>query len=112
MDAVDGTLAAWASIVGFLTPLVVAVATRPDMAPNTKRAIAVVAALVFGVGTAWFNGQLHDMDNLVVSIAVVLGLSQATFNTLWDSIRLKVEAATSPRGARHRGAVAGSGLDD
>ena len=72
----------WSIILGFLSPLIVAWAARPEMRPIFKILIQVVFSIVVAVVTAFLNGELEGRS--VVSILLlVLASSTLSYRGLW-----------------------------
>lgn len=94
---------AWALIVGFLTPLVVSTINQPRWSATQKRVMAVVVAVVVGLGNVFVQGLIVDwtlsFGNVLIILATVLGAAQAAYALLWEptGIAEKVETATSSR---------------
>ncbi len=89
--------AMWAVIVGFISPLVIAVFQQPTWTKG-KRAIATfVWSLIVGSGTAFFAGAFSGMG-VVSCILLVLVTSISTYKGLWGETGATkwVEEKTSP----------------
>lgn len=97
MDA----LQAWGLILGFLTPLLVALVNQPRFTPTQKRLISVFISILVGVINLLVQGALSrwslDLTDLLANFALVLGAAQAAYALLWKptGVSDKVEAATS-----------------
>jgi len=75
-------IALWAIIVGFATPLVVAVATRPNMKPAIKVLIQIVFVVIVATFTAYLNGAFTGR-NIVSAILLVASASIIAYKGIW-----------------------------
>lgn len=87
----------WALIVGFLSPLLIAVVQQPKWSNRLRVLVTVAWSVVAGGGTAYFAGEFSGRG--VVSAALVVCVTAiATYSNLWKPTRIApmIEAATSP----------------
>lgn len=87
----------WAIIVGFLTPLVVALIQQPTWIPAVRAVVGFLAAVVFGTGTAYFAGDFNG-TSWVTGVLLVLVSAISTYKGFWQptGIAPRIETATSP----------------
>lgn len=88
--------------VGALLPLLTAVVQRPAWSADTKKVVAVVAALVAGVATVAGTGGLEQLQHGRPTLATITGVlvaSQASYDVLWKPAKLApwIEAVTTRR---------------
>lgn len=90
-------IAQWSALVGFLTPLLVAVVNRSYWKSHVKALVAIASCVVTGFLTAWFNGELNA-TGLSTAVLIVLLASMATYSQFWkpSGIAPKIETATTP----------------
>ena len=97
--------AAVAIIAAAIAPFIVAIFTRPDMSPTTKRLIAggisVVLGIVVAIATGRISGVPADWISsltwVLVSVAIIISLAQGFYGA-WKPAVKAVEAKTSPSG--------------
>ncbi|MEV0090475.1 hypothetical protein [Streptomyces sp. NPDC050738] len=87
----------WALFIGFVSPPAIAVVQQPRWSGPARAFFMLLASLLIGVGTAYFNDALHAATvatNLLIA-AVAVGTS---YHSLWKpaGIAPGIEAATSP----------------
>ena len=90
-------LVMWNLIVGFLLPHLIAVIQQPTWSQRARVIVTSVVCVLFGGGTAYFNGVLDNWHDVVGSILIV-GVAAITFyNNLWKQtgIPQSIERATS-----------------
>jgi hypothetical protein len=91
---------AWGTIVGAVLPYLIALVQQPRWSGTVKRVVALVAAVVFGIGTAVVNGQLDNVaptrESLLTAVAAVFVASQAVYARFAWPTTARLEAATSP----------------
>jgi hypothetical protein len=87
----------WAIIVGFFSPLVVALIQQPTWSLKLRAVVGFLAAAVFGTGTAYFAGDFNGAS-LVSGILLVLVSAIASYKGLWQptGVAPRIETATSP----------------
>lgn len=92
-------VASWGILIGALLPILIAILNQPQWTDQQKRFIALGVAFVSGTGTVIVSGNF-DPGNWVVTIAAVLGASQAAYTVLWKPTKIapRIEAATSGGG--------------
>ncbi|MER6616257.1 hypothetical protein [Streptomyces xantholiticus] len=86
--------------VGTVLPLLTAVVQRPAWSASMKKVVAVLAALVAGVGTVAGTGGLEQFSHGVPTMATilaVLAVSQTSYDLLWKPSKVApmLEAATT-----------------
>lgn len=97
----------WAVIIGFVTPLLVAVVNQPQWTRNQKRVLAVGVSVIVGVlnlvAQGAFTEQSLTWSGALASLVLVIGAAQASYALLWkpSGVAETVEAATEYVG-RHR----------
>lgn len=94
MESVKDTASIGALIGGFL-PLLIAVVNNPNWTPMRRQIVGTVIAFAVGVVFVAISGNF-DPQNWLVTLAAVLGASQATYALIWKptAIAPKVEGAT------------------
>jgi hypothetical protein len=98
-DLLDSA-AAWPVLVGFVTPLLLALINRPGWSPQRKRIIAVVASAVLGVITVLVTGAVDvghlELGDVLGFFVLVIGASQTSYAVLWKptGIEEKVDELT------------------
>jgi hypothetical protein len=87
----------WNMLVGFLLPNAVAVVNQPRWSPVAKGVMTLIAVVLAGGGTAWFNGAFTGRG-ILSSVLVVGVLALVTYQTLWkpSNIAPAIERGTSP----------------
>lgn len=92
----DGNLALWSAIVGFIMPNVLAVIQQPGWSSRTRSLLAFVAALGAAAGTIYFRGEFNTEDILTSVLAIVV-TAQATYQGLWkpSGVAPAIEQKTS-----------------
>ena len=75
-------IALWNIILGFVTPLVVSIATKPHMKPASKIAIQFGFAIAIGFITAYLYGGF-ETRTIVSSILLVLAVSALSYQSVW-----------------------------
>lgn len=97
MDQNMTDAAMWALIVGFLSPLVIAVVQRPEWKDWARALVTFVYCLIAGAVTAYLNGAMEGRS-LVSTILLVFVVAIAAYRGLWKDVGApQIEAATSPR---------------
>ena len=99
--------AAVAVIVAACAPFVVALLSRPDMKPGTKRAISIGVAVVLGVIVAIATRQIDGVPEAwsatlaqaLIAAAIIVSLAQGYYRAFLDAVKA-VEAASSPEPRR------------
>lgn len=89
----------WALIVGFLSPLLIAVVQQPRWSNRFRVLVTVVWSAVAGAGTAYFAGEFSGRG--VVSAGLVVCVTAiATYSNLWKPSRIApmIEAKTTVGG--------------
>jgi len=85
----------WAAIVGFIAPLVIAVIKQQRWDGKVNDALVFVLCVVFGLGTAWFGGELVNpacaslIECLMPAfeiVGIVLVSAFAWYKMLWKAI--------------------------
>ncbi|WP_328333310.1 MULTISPECIES: hypothetical protein [unclassified Streptomyces] len=94
--------------VGAILPLLTAIVQRPAWSAEVKKAVAVVLALVAGVGTVAASGgweQFQHSTLAVATITAVLAASQTTYDLIWKPSKVApaIESVTTPKGAEQAG---------
>jgi len=93
----------WAAVVGFVAPLIIAVIKQQGWDGKINDMLVFALCVVFGVGTAWFGGELHNPEcpNLIEClmpafdiIGIVLVSAFAWYKMLWKPSGID-EAITS-----------------
>src|SRR5512144_784388 len=86
-------------VVGVLPPLLTSVAQQPSWSRPTRVAVAVAAAVVFGVLTVLASGDITSGATLAKTIATVLVAAQASYESVWkpSGIASAIEHATSTK---------------
>lgn len=78
---------AWALILGFITPLIVAFVRKPGTSRRTAQIVSLATALVVGIVNLAIQGFFNNMEftpgGIMVALAAVLGASQAAYVLLW-----------------------------
>lgn len=84
-------------IIGFLSPLVIAVINRPFWSNGVKVAITVGFSVIVGFLTVYLSGELSAAD-VTQSILVTLVASITAYNGIFKptGIAAKITLATSP----------------
>lgn len=93
-------LTMWSLIVGFASPLLIAVVQQPKWSNATRAVVTALIAVLLGLGTAYFNDMFSGQD-IVGSVLVVLVSAITTYKGLWHPVGLApaIENATSAGGA-------------
>lgn len=97
----------WALIVGFFSPMVVAIFTQKTWSTAARTCVMVVFSVGDGLGTAYFAGSFSGRD--IVSCLLVAAVSMiAAYKGLFEpsGIAAAIERASSPkpnRAARRAG---------
>lgn len=95
MDIEAALLAAWASIVGVFSPLVIQIVKKAVDTANTwstrgKQILALIIAAAGGLittaGVEGFNFAGHTWQEFVAVATAVWGISQVAYLALWKSI--------------------------
>ncbi len=86
----------WSLLVGAGTPLLISIAQQPTWSPRLRAVVAVLACLVVGAGTAWFNGELNGRG-VTTAVLIVLVAALTTYRNVWKPIGVArpLEAATA-----------------
>lgn len=90
----------WAVLVGFLTPLLVAVVKQPRWSKQQKQVISIVVAVVVGVLNLLAQGVLNEASftpsGALATLVLVLGASQGAYALLWKptGVSDRIEVAT------------------
>lgn len=94
----DSNVAMWGLIVGFLTPIVLAVVQQPSWSQAVRSVVMFVFALIAGGATAYFAGQLDGKD-VTTAVLIVMVSAISTYEGFWKKtgIAPKIEVATSPK---------------
>lgn len=89
----------WSALVGGFAPLLVAVIQQPSWSRQRRAIVTLIASLILGVGTAYFNTQLNGRG-ILSSVLVVAFAAWTSYLGLWKPTRVApaIEAATSPAG--------------
>lgn len=97
MDDVLTDTAAWALIVGFLSPLVIAAVQQPTWSNRIRALVTFLYSVIVGVITAWLNGTL-DGRAVVSAVLLIFVMAISTYRGLWKETGVTgvIEAATSP----------------
>lgn len=98
MNQVLSDPAAWAVIVGFFSPPVIALFQQPWLKGWERSGITFLFSLLAGAGTAYFAGEFTGLS--VVSAILLVLVSAITFyKGLWKPTNIagKVEFATSKK---------------
>ena len=90
-------LVMWSLILGFVSPLIIAVIQQPKFHEGARAIITFLYCVVVGVGTAFFEGRLTG-QRAITSVLIVLVSAITTYRGLWrpTGAAPAVEAATSP----------------
>lgn len=94
--------------VGTLLPLLTAVVQRPAWSAKAKKVVAVVAALVAGIGTVAANGgwgQFQHGQLTAATLGGVLMASQTSYDLLWKPSKLApwIESMTTKKAPQQAG---------
>ena len=101
MNAVN-SVQAWAVLLGFITPLIVAVVKRPGMSKQAVQILSLVAAVAIGVINILVQGVMNNfswsVDGVLLALVAVVGASQAAYVALWKptGVEPKIDTLTSP----------------
>ncbi|MEU1592761.1 hypothetical protein ABZ468_07845 [Streptomyces sp. NPDC005708] len=94
--------------VGTVLPLLTAVVQRPAWSTRWKKVVAVVVAVVAGVGTVAVHGGLAQLQHGHLTVATLLGVlaaSQTTYDLVWkpSQVAPMIEALTTPKAPQQAG---------
>lgn len=92
----------WALIVGFVSPLLIAVVQRPSWSGPRRTAVAIGWSFVSGGVTAYFADELTGRS-LVSCFLVVAVTAIASYQSIWVPTKIApwIEAKTSRDGRAH-----------
>ena len=92
----------WALIVGFVSPLLIAVVQRPGWSGPRRTAVAIGWSFITGGATAYFADDLTGRS-LVSCFLVVAVTAIASYQSIWVPTRIApwIEAKTSRDGEAH-----------
>ncbi len=90
----------WSLIVGFLSPIVLAIIQQPTWKRPLRAFVTFVWALLAGAGTAYFTGDFNGRS-FVTCVLIVMVTTISTYVGFWKrtGIAPGVEGATSGRGS-------------
>lgn len=93
-------LAMWSLIVGFFTPIVVAVIQQPKWSSGARAVITFLFCIITGGVTTALQGALTG-ERLVSSVLLILVTAITTYKGLWQPTGAApaLERATTPGGA-------------
>lgn len=91
----------WALIVGFLSPIVIAVVQRPTYGNQVRVLIMVAWSGISGTGTAWLAGEFTGRGITSCVLLVVIS-AISSYQSIWKPLRVApvIEAKTSGKRAR------------
>lgn len=95
-------LVMWNLIVGFVVPNLIAVVQQPKWNQTARAWFTIVACVIFGAGTAYFNEQFNFGD--IVGSILTMGVAAITFyKGFWKptGVAPAIERATSPGQAKN-----------
>jgi hypothetical protein len=90
-------------IVSVLVVLASSLFKLETFSATAKQVIAAVTALVAGVVTAWSTGQFDTATDVLQTVLVIYGLSQAVYQFLFDDgkvlsgVNTALEAVGAPK---------------
>lgn len=83
-------------VVGFFSPLLIAVVSQPHWPSSLKVALVAAVSVAGGVATAAITGQLHLPLAWLHATLIVLVAAIGFYHTAWRKTASRLEAATSP----------------
>ncbi|HTW17098.1 MAG TPA: hypothetical protein VMF51_18350 [Nocardioides sp.] len=88
----------WALIVGFASPLLIAVVQQPTWSGRRRTLVTIVWSIVAGGGTAFFTDEFTGRS-LLSCFLVICVAAIATYQSIWRPLKIApaIEAATSRR---------------
>lgn len=89
----------WGLIFGVVTPLLTSLVQQPKWSSGLRAVVGALVSVLVGVGTCLANGDIHNGQTVLSTIAVVLVAAQATYSQLWKptGVSPALESATSPK---------------
>lgn len=92
----------WSLIVGFLSPLVIAVIQQPKWSGPIRVLVAVLWSALAGGMTSWLAGDFGGRSALSCALIVCV-TAIATYQQIWRPTRIAptIEAKTSPPSEVH-----------
>lgn len=92
----SNNLEMWSLIVGFVSPIVLAIVQQPSWKQPMRAFVTFVWALLAGGGTTYFSGEWTG-HSFVASVLVVLVTAISTYVGFWKrtGIAPGIEGATS-----------------
>lgn len=93
----DQDLVLWSTLVGMISPLIVALIQQPKFNKGAKAVITMLYCLIAAAGTAYFEGRLTGA-RFATAFLIVFVAAIASFQGFWKptGIADKVEQKTSP----------------
>lgn len=87
----------WSLLVGIAAPLLVAVIQQPSWTRPVRAVVGVIAFLLLGVGTAYFEGELTGRS-WISSALIIFVAANTAYRNLWKPTRVApvIEMKTSP----------------
>lgn len=82
MQDIPGNLVMWNGIIGFIMPVVLSVIIQSRWPEWAKSVVAFAACLIAGYGTAYFAGNLTNVD-IITGALVVFTVAISTYYGLW-----------------------------
>jgi len=91
----------WALVVGFLSPIVLAIINQPTWSAPVKSFVAFVWSAIVAAVTLWLSPNSFDGKNLISTFLLVFVTAVATYRGFWktSNIAPQIQAATSPKPA-------------
>lgn len=95
----ENNLVMWTLIVGFFSPIILALINRTAWTSARKAAVTFGWSVAVGAGIAYFADMFNGRD-VVTAILLVLVVSITVYKGLWKptGIAPAIEARTSPDG--------------
>lgn len=94
-----GELALWSMLVGFFSPLVIAIIQQSRWSARVQSVVAFAFYVLVGAVTAWLSGIFNTVS-LLTAVLLVFVTAANSYRELWKKTGVtgKIEAATSKGG--------------
>lgn len=105
MTEITTQITAWVLALGFALPLLTAIVQRPSWPKQVRVVVAVIAAVLSGLGV-WVANYGLDFSSPAAIVSTVLGViaaSQVAYQGIWgpSGVANSIEMATSGPSPRH-----------